>query len=104
MSEELVETNRLLEIERSKSEVAEKARASLAAELDKIKLQLDAEQDNIDSCRRFLDSEDLAKIEESHPEKSSSPSSADAEITVSEKIMLKYKRSNELRNIFENCY
>lgn len=103
-SEELVETNRLLEIERSKSEVAEKARAQLSAELDNIKKQLDKEQDNIDSCRRFLIPEDLAKIEESHPEKSSSPSSTDAGLTISEKILLKYKRSNELRNFFETCY
>jgi hypothetical protein len=48
-----------------------------------------------------LDPEDLAKLED---EKSSSPSSQEQGLSVSEKILLKYKRSNELRTFFENCY
>ena len=94
----------MLEIEKTKADVAEKARAQLAAELDLIKKQLDLEQDNIEKCRKFLEPEELAKIEESHPEKSSSPSSQEPGLSISEKILLKYKRSNELRGFFESRY
>lgn len=96
--------NKLLEMERSKAEVAEKARASLCAELDLIKKQLDLEEENIEKCKKFLEPEELAKIEESHPEKSSSPSSQEFGLSISEKILLKYKRSNELRSFFESRY
>jgi len=59
------------------------------------------EQDNIDKCKKCLDPEDLAKLGN---EKSSSPSSLEQGLTISEKILLKYKRSNELREFFETCY
>jgi hypothetical protein len=36
---------------------------------------MDLEQENIEKCKKFIEPEELAKIEESHPEKSSSPSS-----------------------------
>jgi hypothetical protein len=47
-------------MEKSKADVAEKARASLEAELNLIKKQLDLEQENIERCKRFLEPEDLA--------------------------------------------
>lgn len=100
-SDELSQAKELLEAERSKSEAAEQARATLAADLDLIKKQLDMEQDNIEKCKRFLEPEDLAKIVD---EKSSSPSSLEQGLTISEKILLKYKRSNDLREFFETCY
>ena len=91
------EHDKLLNIERSKADVAEKGRLQLAAELDLIKKQLDMEHENITKCKKFLEPEELAKIEESHPEKAVSPSSLEQGLSISEQILLKYKRSNELR-------
>ena len=73
-----------MEIERSKADVAEKARAQLAAELDLIKKQLDLEAENINKCKRFLEPEEQLKLEESNAEKSSSPSSLEQGFSISE--------------------
>lgn len=51
-----------------------------------------------------MEPEDLAQLQERNPEKSSSPSSLEQGLTISETILLKYKRSNELRTFFEKCY
>ena len=96
--------DKLLEIERTKADVAEKARAQLAAELDLIKKQLDLESENIQKCKKFLEPDEIQKLEESNPEKSSSPSSLETGLSISEHILLKYKRSNELRTFFEQKY
>ena len=69
------ENEKLLNIERSKADVAEKGRVQLAAELDLIRKQLDMEHENIVRCKKFLEPEELAKVEESNPEKAVSPSS-----------------------------
>lgn len=98
------ENVKLLQIERTKADVAEKGRQQLAAELDLIKKQLDVEHENITRCKKFLEPEEQAKLEESHPEKSISPSSLEQGLTISEQILLKYKRSNELRQFFESRY
>ena len=62
------------------------------------------EHDNIARCKKFLEPEELAKVEESHPEKAVSPSSLEQGFSISEQILLKYKRSNELRQFFESRY
>ena len=98
------EHEKLLNIEKSKADVAEKGRVQLAAELDLIRKQLDMEHENIVRCKKFLEPEELAKVEESHPEKAVSPSSLEQGLTISEQILLKYKRSNELRQFFESRY
>ena len=46
----------------------------------------------------------MAKMSESNPEKAVSPSSLEQGISISEQILLKYKRSNELRQFFETRY
>ena len=43
-------------------------------------------------------------MSESNPEKAVSPSSLEQGISISEQILLKYKRSNELRQFFETRY
>ena len=63
----------LLNIERSKADVAEKGRLQLVAELDLIRKQLDMEHENIQRCKKFLEPEEMAKM--SDPEKAVSPSS-----------------------------
>ena len=98
------EHEKLLNIEKSKADVAEKGRLQLAAELDLIRKQLDMEHENIVRCKKFLEPEELAKVEESNPEKAVSPSSLEQGLTISEQILLKYKRSNELRQFFESRY
>ena len=62
------------------------------------------EHENIVRCKKFLEPEELAKVEESHPEKAVSPSSLDQGVSIAEQILLKYKRSNELRQFFESRY
>ena len=65
----------LLELERRKSDIAEKARAQLAAEVDLIKKQLDLEQENIKRCKRFLEPEEQARLSETQADQASSPAS-----------------------------
>ena len=74
------------------------------AELDLIRKQLDMEHENIQRCKKFLEPDEMAKMSESNPEKAVSPSSLEQGISISEQILLKYKRSNELRQFFETRY
>ena len=62
------------------------------------------EHENIQRCKKFLEPEEMAKMSESNPEKAVSPSSLEQGISISEQILLKYKRSNELRQFFETRY
>lgn len=101
------ELHKLLQIEKSRSDLAEKARAQLAGELALIKKQLDLEYESIQKCKRFLDPDELQKVEEADARNSISPSSSLQEgssLTISDQILLKYKRAQELRVFFETKY
>lgn len=58
------------------------------------------ENENIERCRKFLEPEEASKVSDKQPISPRSKSS----LTVSEHILLKYKRSNELRQFFEVKY
>ena len=89
----------LYELEKKKFEAAEFGRLQLQAELNLIQQQLDNETETVERCRKFLEPEEQAKLEESKDATTAgtNPSS----LSISEQILLKYKRSNELRTFFE---
>ena len=69
--------------------------------IDLIQDELNVESQNIEKCRKFLEPDEAARFNEKH---SISPQSQLAtghtvlhKLTVSEQILFKYKRSNELR-------
>jgi len=70
------ELHKLLQIEKSRFDLAERARAQLAGELALIKKQLDLEYESIQKCKRFLDPDELQKVEEADARNSISPSSS----------------------------
>ena len=88
--------DRQLELEKSKYDAAEKGRQALKAELDLIKQQLDLESDTMVRCRRYLEPEERDKLEETKVYSTSAQP-----LSISEQILLKYKRSNELQTFFE---
>ena len=107
MATEVDDRQRQLEMERSRAEVAEKAHASLQAEMDLIRKQLDLEQENISKCKKFLDPEDLVQLETEQNMRNAdnkTTGTSDRALSTSEQILMKYKRSNELRQFFERKY
>lgn len=65
---------------------------------------MNLEAQNIEKCRKYLTPDEDLRIKEK--ESSSPQSSFDQthQLTVSEQILLKYKRSIELRQFFERKY
>lgn len=94
-----------LEIERQKADVAERQYRQLRSEIDLIQEQLNLEASNIEKCRKYLTPDEDIRIKE---KESSSPQSSimdlTHQLTVSEQILMKYKRSVELRQFFERKY
>jgi len=93
-----------LETEKQKANVAERQYQQLRSEIDLIQEQLSLEAQNIEKCRKYLTPDEDLRIKEK--ESSSPQSSFDQthQLTVSEQILLKYKRSIELRQFFERKY
>jgi hypothetical protein len=94
------ETERVLQLEKSKFEQAEEGRLQLQAQLNLIQKQLEQEDLKLERCRRNLEPEEQAKFEESKQSLVPRPQS----LSISEKILLKYKRSSELCTMFEEKY
>ncbi len=97
-----------IDVERQRANLAERAYLQLKAEIDLIQDELNLESQNIEKCRKFLEPDEAARFNEKH---SISPQSQLAtghtvlhKLTVSEQILFKYKRSNELRQFFESIY
>ena len=87
----------MMELEQDRAELAEKSRDQAQAELNLIRKQLDLEQENIESCKKFLTREEVDEIERKN----------DGQIhklSTGEQMLMKYKRSQELRELFENKY
>ena len=70
----------------------------MKAELDLIQQQLDQENENNERRRRLLEPEEHAKLAEETKTVSPQPAKG---LKISEQILLKYKRSNELQTFFE---
>lgn len=62
------------------------------------------EAENIDRCKRFLEPDQLAQFERDHPNHAEAGEVLNSQLSVSEQILLKYKRSNDLRSFFESKY
>lgn len=88
-----------IDIEKSRAECAEMARDQSNAELNLIRKQLDLEQFNAESCKKFLEQDELDNFEKQSVAQSNF--SKNTELSVSEQMLMKYKRSNELREFFE---
>lgn len=95
------ESERVLQVERARYEQAEHSRLELQAELDLIQQQLVAEDERMERCRRLLDPEEQIVFEES---KQAQTGLNHQSLTISEKILLKYKRATELCSMYEAKY
>ena len=73
----------------------------MQAQIDLISQSLEAEEEKLERCRRHLDPEEQIRYEES---KNASPQPNTQSISISEKILLKYKRSTELCSLYEGKY